>query len=92
MLCNLCKKVQCEEQLQLTFHLLNFASTTAAEYAAITIGKSDCIIRQWRADFLENQAIPDSQQGRYQRSGVLWLSEALNTKACEGECQCEGMP
>ena len=67
--------------LFLTFHLLNFPSTRAAEYAAIMIGKSDRTVRQWRADFHENQAIPDSQQGRYQRSGVLWSSEALNTKA-----------
>ena len=70
--------------LFLTFHLshlLNLPSTRAAEYAAILIGKSDRTVRQWRADFHENQTIPDSQQGRYQRSGVLWSSEALNTKA-----------
>ena len=70
--------------LFLTFHLshlLNFPSTRAAEYAAIMIGKSDHTVCQWRADFHENQVILDSQQGRYQRSGVLWSSEALNTKA-----------
>ena len=69
--------------LFLTFHLaqlLNFTSTKAAEYAAIMVGKSDRTIRQWRADFEVNKAIPDSQQGRYQRTGVLWSAESLDTK------------
>ena len=69
--------------LFLTFHLaqlLNFTSTKAAEYAAIMVGKSDRTIRQWRADFEANKAIPDSQQGHYQRTGVLWSAKSLNTK------------
>ena len=62
-------------------HLLNFTSTKAAELAAIMIGKSDRTIRQWRTDFGVHKAIPDSMQGRYQRTGVLWSSESLNSKA-----------
>ena len=38
-------------------------------------------MRQWRADFLVNKAIPDSKQGRYQRNGMIWSSESLNSKA-----------
>ena len=69
--------------LFLTFHLaqlLNFTSTKAAEYATIMVGKSDRTIRQWRADFEVNKAIPGSQQGHYQRTGVLRSAKSLNTK------------
>ena len=54
--------------------LVGFSSTNAAEYASIMLGKSDRTIRQWKADFLELGDIPDSQQGRHQRSGILWSS------------------
>ena len=62
-------------------HMLNFTSTKASEYAAIMIGKGERTVRRWRADFMLNGSIPDSQQGHYQRSGVLWSCESLNKKA-----------
>ena len=61
--------------------LLNFSTTKAADYAGIMLGKSDRTIRQWHADFHENGSIPDSKQGRYQRTGILWSCEDLNKKA-----------
>ena len=45
------------------------------------IGRSDRTIRDWKAQFYENEGkIPGSKQGQYQRSGVLWHSESLNKK------------
>ena len=62
-------------------NLLSMATTKAAEYTGIMLGKSDRTVRQWKADFRENGCIPDTKQGRYQRSGILWSSEDLNKKA-----------
>jgi hypothetical protein len=40
---------------------------------------SDRTIREWRSVFFANNgSFPDTQQGRYQRSGVLWKNEELN--------------
>ena len=64
-------------------HTLNFTATRSAEYAAIMMGKSERTIRQWRTDFLANGEIIQNKQGRYQRQGILWSSEELNTKASE---------
>ena len=48
------------------------------------IDKSDRTVRQWRTDLVENDGIiPESKQGKYQRSGVLWHNETLNKKAME---------
>lgn len=45
------------------------------------INKSDRIIRDWITQFYENDyQVPDSEQGHYQRSGVLWQNESLNKK------------
>ena len=45
------------------------------------IGKSDRTIRDWVAKFLENDCkIPDSKQGHYQLSGVLWQNEDLKRR------------
>ena len=55
-----------------------FSATNEAEYVSIMLGKSG---KQWRVDFLELGDIPNSQQGRHQRSGILWSSEGLNKKA-----------
>ena len=57
------------------------ATTKAAEYTGIMLGKYDRTVRLWKADFRDNGSIPDSKQGRYQRSGILWPSEDLNKKA-----------
>ena len=55
--------------------------TEAAELAGLMIGRSDRTIRDWKAQFYENEGkIPGSKQGQYQRSGVLWHSESLNKK------------
>ena len=62
-------------------HLFNFTQTKAAEYVGVMLGKSDCTIRQWCHDFIESGEVPESKQGKYQRSGVLWSSEELNEKA-----------
>ena len=84
--------------LFLSFHLenlLGFSASNAAEYAAIMLGKSDRTVRQWKADFIETGDIPDSQQGRHQRNGVLWSSEELNKKALKyvrENSNVKGMP
>ena len=35
------------------------------------------------ATFQKDSNIPESKQGKYQRSGVLWQNEALNDKVCK---------
>ena len=48
------------------------------------LGKSEWTIRQWEANFIENgYEVPESKQGRYQQSGILWSSEELNRKAAK---------
>ena len=66
---------------QMTRHL-DIKETRAAELAGMMIEKSDKTVREWRKQFFENDAvIPESKQGKYQRSGVLWSNEDLNKKA-----------
>ena len=56
--------------------------TKAAELAALMINRSDKTVHEWRAHLIENSRdIPESKQGKYQRSGILWASEELNKKA-----------
>ena len=55
--------------------------TKAEELTGMMIGKSDRGVQEWRAHFSENGEIPESKQGKYQRSGVLWVNEDLNKKA-----------
>ena len=51
---------------------------------AINGTKSDRSVRRWRSEVIDNDGVlPESQQGRYQRSGVLWQNEELNKKARE---------
>ena len=46
--------------------------------------KSDRTVRRWRSALIDNDGVlPESEQGRYQRSGVLWQNEELNKKAVE---------
>ena len=41
-------------------------------------------MRRWRSAVIENDGVlPESQQGRYQRSGVLWNNEEFNQKATD---------
>ena len=44
-------------------NLLSTATTKAAEYTGIMLGKSDRTVRQWKADFRENGCIPNGKQG-----------------------------
>ena len=61
---------------------LSFTGSKAAEYAAAMVGKTNRTIRQWQLDLIANDGVlPESKQGSYQRSGVLWQSEELNMKA-----------
>ena len=63
------------------FHLKD---TEAAEVTAAMVGKSDRTVRQWQTDMVSNNGvIPESKQGRYQRSGVLWNNEELNKLAAD---------
>ena len=59
---------------------LDIGDTKAAELSGIMIGKSDRTVREWRTRFFVNNGeIPESKQGKYQRSGILWTSEDLNS-------------
>ena len=65
-------------------HMFSFMETNAAEYAAAMVKKSDRTVCRWRSSVIENDGIlPESQQGHYQRSGVLWQNEELSKKATE---------
>lgn len=70
--------------------------TQAAEIAASMVNKSDRTVRQWQTDLINNDVvIPETKQGRYVRSEVLWDSEEMNKKAFEYVCanQCvKGQP
>ena len=58
--------------------------TEAAELAGMMVGRSERTIHDWQSRFIANDFIlPDSKQGQYQRSGVLWKDEELNRKASE---------
>ena len=62
--------------------VLGKSKTEAAELAGMMVGKSEQTIRQWKDSFLSNNGkILESNQGGYQRSGVIWKSEELNVKA-----------
>ena len=66
---------------QLAKHL-NIGNTKAAELASVMMNKSDETICEWRAHFFANEGeIPESSQGTYQRSGIIWSREDLNKKA-----------
>ena len=61
---------------------LQFPMTRASQIIADLVGKSDRTVREWRATFLANSgSFPETLQGKYQRTGVLWQNEELNKKA-----------
>ena len=82
-------QLSCEDRFSLGVFLqyqnsavLQKAETESAELAALMIGKLDQTICEWKLQFLENDGkIPESKQGHYQCSGVLWQNEHLNKKA-----------
>ena len=52
---------------------LHFSLSDSAKLISELLGFSDRSIREWRSIFINNEgSFPDSDQGRYQRSGVLW--------------------
>ena len=53
------------------------------KYAASMMKKSDRTVRRWRSALINDGVLPELEQGRYQRSGVLWQNEELNKKAVE---------
>ena len=65
---------------QLSKHF-DLGGTKVAEIAGIMVGRSDRTVREWRKQCLEEGKVPESKQGKYQRSGVLWSDESLNKKA-----------
>ena len=56
---------------------LAFTWIKAAEFAAKIVHKAD------RNVISNNSTFPESKQGQYQRSGVLWANEELCEKAAE---------
>ena len=59
--------------------LLQMGITGASKLIADVSGKCERTVREWRATFVANRGtFPDTLQGRYQRSGVLWQNEELN--------------
>jgi len=70
----------------LQYHLcktVGKGNTEASELAGLMIGKSEKTIREWRDEFYNNDCkIPNSEQGQYRRSGVLWNNEMLSEKVC----------
>ena len=59
----------------LQYHLetIGKSETEAAESGGSMIRQSERIVRDWKAQFNEtNDNIPESKQGKYQWSGVLW--------------------
>ena len=67
-----------------------------AEYAGMLVQRSDHTVRLWRKSFFDNGGeVPESQQGKYRRNGILWASEDLNYKACKFvrlHCNVKGQP
>ena len=63
---------------------LHYSKGDCAKMISELLGYSDRTIREWRTGFIENDfSFPDSAQGSYQRSDVLWQHEELNKKARE---------
>ena len=63
---------------------LHFSLTDCAVMIGELLGYSDRTVREWKSVFINNEgSFPNSEQGNYQRSGVLWHNEELNKKARE---------
>ena len=61
-----------------------FTLSNSAKLIGELLGYSDRTVREWRSIFVTNDgSFPESEQGKYQRSGVLWQNEDLNKKARE---------
>lgn len=61
---------------------LKLRLTDTSKLISELTGKGERTIRLWRAQFVANEgSFPDSLQGKYQRSGVLWQNEEMNKLA-----------
>ena len=62
-------------------HAFSFTETKLAECGTSMVKKSNRTVRRWRSALINNDGVlPESEQGRYQRSSVLWQNEELNKK------------
>ena len=59
--------------------LLQLGATDASKWIADVSRKCERTIREWRATFIGT--LPDTLQGRYQRTSVLWHNEEVNELA-----------
>ena len=60
---------------------LGKGETEAAELAGSMVNRSERTIHDWQSKFVANDfVLPDSKQGQYQRSGVLWKDQELNRR------------
>ncbi len=67
---------------QVLITLLGVQLTTAAGMIGEVSRQSEPTVQEWRAQFIRNGgSFPDSEQGHYQRDGVLWQNEDLNKEA-----------
>jgi len=63
---------------------LSLTVNNAAELTSKIIHKMERTVRQWRTDLIQNGGdFPESKQGKYRRSGVLWASKQLSKTARE---------
>ena len=64
--------------------MFSFTETRATEHAATMVKRCSRTVRRWRSEVIGNDGVlPESQQGRYHRTGVLWQNEELNKMARE---------
>jgi len=79
-------QLSCDDKYSLVmflqYHLCKTIGKGDTEASGLMIGKSDKTIRALRDEFYNDCKIPNSEQGHYQRSGVLWQNEMLNKKVC----------
>ena len=62
-------------------HTFSFTEPKLAECGTSMVKKSNRTVRRWRSALINNDGVlPESEQGRYQRSSVLWQNEELNKK------------
>ena len=66
----------------LLVHRLHFHLSDAAKLIGEMMFFSGRTVREWQSLFVHNEgSFPDSEQGHYLRTGVLWQNEELNEAA-----------
>ena len=76
---------------KLLVHSLQMGVTESSKIISELVNYSDQTIQEWRSIFVSSEGMfPESQQGCYQHSGVLWQNEELNESVrkfvCENGC------